>query len=139
MEPSFIYFKEIASNENNKFTLEFDQIYKVHFSPKKDYFITSINCDLNLQQTIKNDGVLDEIKELSEKSRLLFEKGPGYQNDIKNLYLWRSVPGTTLEKVSFGFSLSTANIYRFSWHYKYYDVEEKKKRTVKYILLTIDS
>ena len=87
MEPSFIYVKEIASNKNNKFTLEFDQIYKVHFSPKKDYFITSINCDLNLQQNIKNDGVLDEIKELSEKSRLLFEKGPGYQIDIKNLYL----------------------------------------------------
>ena len=134
MEPLFIYFKEIALNKNNKFTLEFsqtDQIYKVHFSPKKDYFITSMNCDLNLEQDIKNDGVPDEIKELSEKSRLLLEKGPAYQNDIKTLYLWRGVPGTILEKVSFGFSLSAANINGFSWHYKFCDVEEKKIRDCK--------
>ena len=55
----------------------------MHFSPKKDYFITSMNCDLNLEQDIKNDGVLDEIKELSEKSRLLLEKGPTYQMILK--------------------------------------------------------
>ena len=62
MEPIFIYFKEIALNENNKFMLEFsqtDQIYKVHFSLRKDYFIMSVNFDLNLEQDIKNDGVLD--------------------------------------------------------------------------------
>ena len=47
-----------------------------------------MNCDLNLEQDIKNDGVLDEVKEPSEKSRLLLEKGPTYQNDIKTLYLW---------------------------------------------------
>ena len=91
MEPTFIYFKEIALNENDKFTLEFsqtDQIYKVHFSPRQDYFITSMNYDLNLEEDIKNDGALDEIKELSEKSRLLLEKGTAYQNDIKTIYLW---------------------------------------------------
>ena len=101
MEPIFIYFKEIAFNENNKFTLKFsqtDQIYKVHFSPKKDYFFTSINCDINLEQDIKNDGVLDEIKELSEKSWPLLEKGPAYQNDIKTMYLWRGVLEQHLEK-----------------------------------------
>ena len=106
MEPIFIYFKEIALNKNKKFTLEFsqtDQIYKVYFSPRKDCFITSMDCDLNLEQDIKNDGVLDEIKELSEKSRLLLEKGPAYQNDIKAIYLWWGVPGTTMEKVTFGF------------------------------------
>ena len=91
MEPTFIYFKEIALNKNDKFTIEFsqtDQIYKVHFSPRKDYFITSMNCDLNLEKDIKNDGALDKIKELSEKSRLLLEKGAAYQNDIKTIYLW---------------------------------------------------
>ena len=91
MEPILIYFKEIALSKNDKFTLKFsrtDQIYKLHFSPKKDYFMTSMNCDLNLEQDIKNDGVLDEIKELSEKSRLLLQKGPAYQNDIKTVYLW---------------------------------------------------
>ena len=86
-----------------------------------------MDCNLNLEPYIKNDGVLDEIKELFEKSWLLLEKGPAYQNDIKTMYLWQGVPGTTLEKVSFGFLLSAANINRFSWHYKFYDVDEKKK------------
>ena len=39
MEPVFIYFKGIPIEENNKFSLNFsqtDQIYKAHFSPKKD-------------------------------------------------------------------------------------------------------
>ena len=70
MEPIFIYFKEIALNKDIKSTREFsqtDQIYKVHFSPRKDYFITSMNCDLNLQQDIKNDGGLDEIKVFTRK------------------------------------------------------------------------
>ena len=42
-----------------------------------------MRCDLNLVQDFKNDGILDEIKELSEKSRLLLAKGPAYQNNIK--------------------------------------------------------
>ena len=40
-----------------------------------------MNCDLDLQEDIKNDAVLDKIKKLSEKSRLLLEKGPAYQNE----------------------------------------------------------
>ena len=84
-----MYFKEIVLDKNNKFTVDFsqtDQIYKVHFSPKTDYFITSMNCNLDIQEDIKNS-VFDEIKELSEKSRLLLQKGPAYQNDIKRVYM----------------------------------------------------
>ena len=46
-----------------------------------------MNCDLNLEQDIKNDGVLDDIKVFSEKSQLLLVKGRAYQNDIKTMYL----------------------------------------------------
>ena len=46
-----------------------------------------MNCKLDLQKDIKNDGVLDKIKKLSDKSRLLLEKGPAYQNDIKKVTL----------------------------------------------------
>ena len=97
MESIFIYFKEAKLYENNKFTLEFsktDQIYTVHFSPKKKYYIASMNCDLNLEQDFKNDGILNEIRELSEKIRQLLAKGPAYQNDIKDVYLYAGVPGT---------------------------------------------
>ena len=94
MEPIFTYFKGIVLHENNKFTLNFSQtnkIYKVHFLPKKDYFITSMNCNLDIQEDIKNS-VFDEIKELSEKSWLLLEKGPAHQNDTKRVYMWLGVP-----------------------------------------------
>ena len=76
-----MYFKEIVLDESNKFTLDFsqtDQIYKVHFSPKKDYFITSMNCNHDIQEVIKND-----VKELSEKRRLLLEKGPAIEMILK--------------------------------------------------------
>ena len=134
MEPVFIYFKEIALDEDNKFTLEFSQtgqIYKVHFSSKKDYFITSMNCNLALQEDLKNTNVLDEIKELSEKSRLLLEKDPTYQNDIKTVFLWKGVPGSISEKINFNIVLSAAHINLYSWHYKLYDVKEKKIRDCK--------
>ena len=107
-----MYFKEIVLDQNNKFTLDFsqtNQTYKVHFSPKKDYFITSMNCNLDIQEDIKNS-VFDEIKELSEKSRLLLVKGPAYQNDIKIVYMWLGVPRRTHEKIYFYFVLSAANI-----------------------------
>ena len=50
MEPIFIYFKEIPIEEKNKFTLDFsqtNQIYKVHFSPKKDYYLMPMNYVLD--------------------------------------------------------------------------------------------
>ena len=104
MEPVFFYFKEMPIEENKKFTLDFfqtDQIYKVHFSRKKNYYLTSMNCDLHLQEDITNDGVLDEIKKLSEKSRLMVEKGPAYQNDIKKITLVVGFAGTIIEKIPF--------------------------------------
>ena len=107
-----MYFKEIVVDKNNKFMLDFsqtNQIYKVHFLPKKNYFITSMNCNLDIQEDIKNS-VFDEIKELSEKSRLLLEKGPAYQNDIRRVYMWLGVPRRTHEKIYFYFVLFTANI-----------------------------
>ena len=125
-----MYFKEIVLDKNNKFMLDFsqtNQICKVHFSPKKHYFITSMNCNLDIQEDIKNSA-FDEIKELSEKSKLLLEKGPAYQNDIKRVYMRLGVPGRTHEKIYFYFVLSAANINIYSWHYKFYGVEEKKIR-----------
>ena len=89
MEPIFIYFGEVKLYENNKFTSEFSrtyQIYTVHFSSKKDYYITSMNCDLNLEQDFKNDGVLDEISELSEKKQAIASK----RSCISNMVTLRS-------------------------------------------------
>ena len=134
MELVFLFLKEIPIEENNKFNFDFsqtDQIYKVHFSPKKIYYLTSMNCNLDLQEDIKNDGFLDKIKKLSEKGRLLLEKSPPYQNNIKKITLVAGFGRTAIEKTPFDFQLTTERISQYSWSYKFYDIESKKVRDCK--------
>lgn len=87
-----------------------------------------MNCDLKLEQDFKNDDILDEIKKISEESHLLLEKGTDYQNNIKDVYYYEGVPGATTKQINFSFLNPAVNIDRFGWHYKFYDVEEKKIR-----------
>ena len=75
-EPIFLYFKT-AEFLKNKFVLDFLQtevVYQIRFSTKKDYYITSMNCNLIIHDDYEH--VSDEIKQLSKKSNLLLEKGP---------------------------------------------------------------
>ena len=76
-------------------------------------------------------GILYEIKELSEKSRQLLAKGPAYQNDIKDVYLYPGVAGTTQQQITITFLNTTTNINPSSCHYTFYGVEEKKIRDCK--------
>ena len=61
----------------------------------------------------------------------MLEKGAAYQNDIKEVKLWRGAPGTTFESTSFLFQLSDEVIERFSYQYKFDDVVENKVRNCK--------
>ena len=75
-EPIFLYFKT-AEFLKNKFVLDFlktEVVYQIRFSTKKDYYITSLNCNLIIHDDYEH--VSDEIKQLSKKSNLLLEKGP---------------------------------------------------------------
>ena len=88
MEPIFFYFKETPLEANNKLTLDFSNTELVdqkNFSNENRYYITTMNCNL----VIANDygDLLDDIKELSTKSRLLLEKGPAYQFDLSLIEL----------------------------------------------------
>ena len=86
MKPIFIYFKEIELDDNNKFTVDFSNteiIYEMDFLTKNDDYITSLNSDLIVKE--HNDNKSKLIKDLSEKSRLLLEKSPSYQNDINEI------------------------------------------------------
>ena len=66
MKPIFIYFKEIPLDQNNRFTLYFsntDIVYEIHFSSNNDYFLTSMNCNLDLFKDFEAHGDLfDDIK-----------------------------------------------------------------------------
>ena len=82
MKPIFIYIKEIEL-DHIKFTLDFSNmeiIYEIDFLMKNGFCITSLNCDLNVKEYDDNKSKL--IKDLSEKSRLLLEKGSACQNEI---------------------------------------------------------
>ena len=83
---------------------------------------------------VKNNGIVDEIKKLSEKSRLLLEKSPAYQNNINKITLVVGFTGTIIEKIPFDFQLTTEQINQYSWSYKFYDIEEKKVRDCKIYL-----
>ena len=70
MNPIFIYIKEIEL-DNIKFTIDFSKteiIYEIDFLIKSGFYITSLNCDLNVKEY--NDNKSKVIKDLSEKSRL---------------------------------------------------------------------
>ena len=100
MKPIFICFKEIKLDDNNKFTLNFSNtkiIYEIYFLRKNDYYITSLNCNLIIKG--RNDDKSKLIKDLSEKSRLLLEKSPAYQNNINEIsYFVRATELKTVGK-----------------------------------------
>ena len=100
MNPIFIYFKEIELDDNNKFTVDFSNteiIYEMDFLTKNDDYITSLNSDLIVKE--HNDNKSKLIKDLSEKSRLLLEKGPAYQNNINEIsYFVRATELKTVGK-----------------------------------------
>ena len=94
MEPIFFYFKETPHGVDINFTLDFSNtelIFQINFSTENDYYITTTNCNL----VIANDycGLLNDIKKLSTKSRLLLEKGAVYQFDLSLVELALSFPG----------------------------------------------
>ena len=79
MEPIFFYFKETPLGVDNRFTLDFSNtelIYKINFSTDNDYYITTMNCNLVIAGNY--GGLLENIKKLSTKSRLLLEKEAAY-------------------------------------------------------------
>ena len=75
MEPIFFYFKETPLGVDNRFTLDFSNtelIYQINVSIEKDYYITTMNCNLVIAKYY--GGLLDVIKKFPTKSRLLLEK-----------------------------------------------------------------
>ena len=73
---------------------------EVDFVNNLDYYITSLNCNILLENTIHkkdyNNNRKKLIEELSQKSRFLLEKatekGTAYQNDIGWLTSYISLP-----------------------------------------------
>ena len=72
MEPIYFYCKETALDTNNKFRLDFsniEMVYETNFSPKNDYYIATMNCNL----IIANDygDATQDIRDPSEKKMII--------------------------------------------------------------------
>ena len=77
MKPSFIYFKEIQFNDNNKFVLEFSDeefVQKVYFDKNINYYISSLDCNLILKEEIKKDK--KKLKNFLKKVGFYQKKAP---------------------------------------------------------------
>ena len=130
MEPIFFYFKETQFGGNNTFTLDISNtelINQINFSIENNYYITTMNCNL----VIANDygGLLDDIKKLSTKSRLLLEKGAAHQFDLLLVELALSFPGMEKEtenKSKLNLLSYQENVDLFSSKYKFYDITDCK-------------
>ena len=67
MRPVLIYFREMPSEETNKFTLDFSgqgHVQTIDFLSKEAYYIATLNCKLKIKEYIHEDG---KVKKLSEK------------------------------------------------------------------------
>ena len=124
MRPILIYLRETHLGENNKFTLDFsDQefVQKIEFLSQNKYCITSLNYKLKLKEYIYED---EKIKKLSEKSKLLLEKGAIYLCDIDYLMLkshWFIKDSNHIYR----FKLDPKIINNYSYKYKFWDTIEK--------------
>ena len=132
MKPCFIYFKEMALSDDIKFNLDFsDQefVQEIRFLSKNDCYITSLNCKLMVKKHIHDDKK-KKIEELSEKSRLLLEKGAVYLNDIAYLLL-KTLWYVNDMNYTYCFKLFPKIIRQYSYKYKFFDAVEKKIRDCK--------
>ena len=87
MNPVLIYQNEAKFDFNNNFTIEFvnnNVDLFVNFSSKKQYYITSLNCNIKKKNKTKTtfETTEEKVKELSTISRELLSKGAALKNDI---------------------------------------------------------
>ena len=88
------YFKETPLGVDNRLRPDFpnnELIYQISFSTKNDYYITIMNFNLVIANHYGR--LLENIKTLSTKSRLLLEEGAACQFDLSLVKSASSFPG----------------------------------------------
>ena len=128
MEPVFMYWNKIKfkGNDNFKeFTVNFsdgDNLNGVIFKKKKDYFITSLTANVEIDKDLTNLKDYKKIKEISEKSNEIIKKGIDHLNndvilEIKLKDVDDLLPDKTKRKLS-------------AKSLEYFDEKAKKNKTV---------
>ena len=113
-------------------------MHEVNFLNNLNYYITSLNCNLILDNIV-NDHKDNKcrkklIEELSQKSRILLKKGAAYQNGIgwmtSAIAEYFNFAGFG---VTYNFFLYLKTVDESSYKHKFYDIVEKKLELVKFI------
>ena len=69
METTFIYYNNLSFDQNKRFTLEFsgDNLLEgAFFRKKKDYYINSMSCYVDLTVDVTKQPQSDKIKEIPD-------------------------------------------------------------------------
>ena len=88
-----------------------------------------MNCNLVIADNYGK--LLDNINELSTKSRLLLEKGPAYQFDLSLIELALSFPGMEKKVDEMYFLSYPENMDLYSWKYEFYDSNDNQIKNCK--------
>ena len=135
MKPVLIYFQERPFKEN-KFVLDFSDseqhVRSVEFEKNAPYFIATLNCKLQLEKIVHahSKESKDAVSKLSEKSRILLDKGSDHFCDIDNINLVYSPRYKSFQiadqRNNFYFERTPKNLKNYSYKYKFWDEKEKK-------------
>ena len=77
MNPDFLYFIELALDDNNKFVLDFsdgDFIQKINFNKNFNCYTASLDCNLILKEHIKKDKKKEKYKNYLKKADFYLKK-----------------------------------------------------------------
>ena len=138
MNPVLIYQNEAKFDFNNNFTIEFvnnNVDLFVNFSSKKQYYITSLNCNIKKKNKTKTtfETTEEKVKELSTISRELLSKGAALKNDIDyvktDLLARFDIPDVAPHKYKLFLNAKIINDNCYS--YQFFDTEDKRLKFAK--------
>ena len=138
MNPVLIYQSEAYFDFNNTFTIEFSNNNVdlfVNFSRTKQYYITSLNCNIKKKNKTKTtfETTEDKVKELSTVSRELLSKGAAAKNDIDyvktDLLARFGIPEVAPH--NYKLFLDSKIINDNCYAYQFFDIEDKRLKFAK--------
>ena len=133
MNPVLIYIKE-ATFKEKKSVLDFSDkqqhVQPIEYERNATYYIATLDCKLKLKKVIQKK-YEDDIKKLSDQSRILIDKGSDHFCDIDSINLVY-ISGISSHFVdlrnNFDFQRPPKNLENYSYKYKFWDQKEKKIR-----------
>ena len=88
MDPIFIYYNDLKFQDNKIFTIKFsdgDRLDRVLFKKKKDYYLVSMSCFIEITNDLSELTHYDNIKKISDLSNSILKNGVDHSYEEKNL------------------------------------------------------